>query len=159
MTNEQIKNYTLRITEANRSDLVVIMYEIILDCIDAAMESYRQDDKENFAKLLKKGQSFLNELMGGLDYQYEISLELMQLYIYVNKIIIEAAIQKDPGYLGSAKSVIGKLLSAYREVAKQDTSEALMKNTQKVYAGLTYGKNTLDESCLATNVSQRGFMA
>lgn len=159
MTKDQIQDYTLRITEANRSQLVVIMYEVILDCVNDAVSSHKDNDMEQYTKQLKKAQSFLNELMGGLDYQYEISFELMQLYIYVNKVLIEAMMKKDPGYLGSAKSVINKLLFAFKEVAKQDNSESLMKNTQKVYAGLTYGRKNLDESCLATNVSSRGFMA
>ena len=41
------------------------------------------------------------------------------------------------------KSVISKLLTAYRELAGQDESGPVMQNSQTVYAGLTYGKNSL----------------
>ena len=44
------------------------------------------------------------------------------------------------------------------EVAKQDTSEPLMHNTQQVYAGMTYGKEQLNENFQESDTS-RGFFA
>lgn len=51
------------------------------------------------------------------------------------------------------------LHSAFEEVAKQDTSGAVMQNTQQVYAGLTYGKGKLNEVFMNGNERSRGFMA
>ena len=44
------------------------------------------------------------------------------------------------------------------ELEKYDTSEVLMGNTQKVYAGLTYGKYSLNEDITALSMN-RGLMA
>ena len=55
--------------------------------------------------------------------------------------------------------VMESLHSAFAEVAKQDTSGAVMQNTQQVYAGLTYGKGRLNEVFMNGNEQSRGFMA
>lgn len=34
---------------------------------------------------------------------------------------------------------------SFEEIAKQDTSGPVMENSQQVYAGLTYGKGSLNE--------------
>ena len=50
-----------------------------------------------------------------------------------------------------------KLKAAFEEVAKQDTSEPLMENTQQVYAGLTYGKGSLNEVLMSRDEYNRGY--
>jgi flagellar protein FliS len=51
-----------------------------------------------------------------------------------------------------------KLRKSFEEVAKQDTSGSVVQNSQKVYAGLTYGKGTLNEVFM-DNEAARGFKA
>ena len=55
------------------------------------------------------------------------------------------------------REVMGKLKEAFIKVAKQDNSAPVMKNTQQVYAGLTYGKGSLNEVLLTGNDSNRGY--
>ena len=57
----------------------------------------------------------------------------------------------------TVREVMGKLKEAFQEVAKQDYSAPVMKNTQQVYAGLTYGKGSLNEVLLTGNDSNRGY--
>ena len=47
----------------------------------------------------------------------------------------------------------------FKEVAKQDDSEAVMKNVQTIYAGLTYGRGTLNETIDSGADANRGFEA
>jgi flagellar protein FliS len=51
------------------------------------------------------------------------------------------------------------LKKGFVEVAKQDTRGPVMENTQQVYAGLTYGRNALNEVLVNANESSRGFRA
>jgi flagellar protein FliS len=44
-------------------------------------------------------------------------------------------------------------------VAKQDDSKAVMENVQTIYAGLTYGRGTLNETITTGVTPQRGFEA
>lgn len=97
--------------------------------------------------------------MGALDYQYEVAHELLSLYSFVNKTFIRACIKKDASLLDAADKVIGGLRASFYEVAKQDTEGPVMRNAEQVYAGLTYGKGSLNESSLDLNGAKRGFMA
>ena len=51
-----------------------------------------------------------------------------------------------------------ELGDAFEQLAEQDKSKPLMGNTQKVIAGITYGKGTLNESLMG-NQASRGFWA
>ena len=41
MTKEQIKEYTARVAQANRTELVVIIYELLLDEIQEGNKQYQ----------------------------------------------------------------------------------------------------------------------
>ena len=159
MEKEAIQAYSTRITQANRSELVVITYEIILDEVRCAEQALAGEDQEGFRTGLKKARQFLNELMASLDYQYEISADLMSLYIYTDKQLVAAISEKAAEPLKPVVMVLEKLLTGFREAGKQDTSQPLMLNTQKLYAGLTYGKGHLNETFVSVNEASRGFKA
>ena len=51
--------------------------------------------------------------------------------------------------------MLKKLQKSFEELSKTDTSGKAFKNAQEVYAGLTYGRGTLNES---TSIdANRGF--
>ena len=95
--------------------------------------------------------------MNSLDFDYELSYNLLQLYVYVNKEMARADVrgQKEP--LQVCHKIMKGLMEAYREVSTRDTSGPVMENAQAVYAGLTYGKGKLTESM--THQRNRGFLA
>ncbi len=157
MNKDSIQAYSKRIAQANRSELVVITYEIIIENIKIAQENV--SDKVQFVGALDKAQSFLKELMVSLDFEYKVSYELMSLYIFVNKMLIEAKQKNSADNLPRVEKMMEDLLSSFREVSKQDTSAPLMQNAQKVYAGLTYGRNDVNETAFVGNEENRGFRA
>lgn len=157
MNKESIQAYSQRITQANRSELTVITYEIIIEHICNAQSSF--GDREVFVSDLENAQSFLKELMVSLDFNYKISYNLLSLYIFINKQLIEAKIKNTAELLPRVQKMLEDLLSSFREVSKQDTSQPLMQNAQKIYAGLTYGRSDVNEMSLAGNDENRGFRA
>ena len=157
MNKESMNKYTVRISQANRTELLVVMYDVILEDLSLAKEKFNDGDVSGFVYDLKHGQRFLCELMDTLDLKYSISHELMRLYIYVNREIINAMIRKDVNLVDNAIMVIEKLRKSYFELSKEDDSAPLMQNVQQVYAGLTYGKGTLNETSLDSH--NRGFKA
>ncbi len=159
MTKDLIQAYTARVTQASKTELVVIMYEIILEDIKAAKIFYKSNDIESYTKELKHGQRFLNELMGNLNYKYNLSYDLLTLYIFANKAIITAIYKKTPEKLDGAEIVLEKLYNGFKEISKEDTSGPVMQNTQQLYAGLTYGKGVLNETFIDPQQQNRGFMA
>lgn len=157
MKKDQIKDYTARVAQANRTELVVIIYELILDSIQEGEMCYNNGDVEAGAEHIGKAQAYLQELKGSLDRQYELSGQLLRLYRYVNEQLITTKLRQKPVHLDAASNVIRGLMSSFAEVAKQDTSSPVMQNTQQVYAGLTYGKGALDEVLMSQDEASRGF--
>ncbi|MDE6852591.1 MAG: flagellar protein FliS [Lachnospiraceae bacterium] len=157
MKKDQIKEYTARVAQANRTELVVIIYELILDSIKEGEMCYNKGDLEAGAEHIEKAQAYLQELKGSLDHQYELSGQLFRLYRYVNEQLITTKIRRKPVNLDAACNVIQGLMSSFAEVARQDASGPVMQNTQKVYAGLTYGRGALDEVLMNQDEGSRGF--
>lgn len=159
MNKEVIHSFTARITQASKSELIVILYEMTLTEIKDARDAHDLGDMDQFDKGLKRAQKYVSELMAALDYRYRLSYDLLSLYLYTNKQIITAIMKKSPIWLDSAESVLKKLLTGFEGVSRQDTSGPMMRNTQQLYAGLTYGKGKLNETYLDPNNGNRGFIA
>ena len=159
MKKEAIQAFTARVTQASRSELIVILYEMTLTEIAEAKEAYLAEDLTLFDKELKKAQKYITELTASLDYKYTISYDLLSLYLYINKRIITAIVKRNPVSLDSAESVLRKLLVGFEGVSREDKSGPMMSNTQKLYAGLTYGKGKLNETYIDPSNRSRGFIA
>ncbi len=155
MTNERKKDFTMRITQANKTEMIVILYEMVLAYLDDAEDTF--EDRDAFKESIKKTRECMNELMNSLDYQFELSQMLFGLYIFIGKTLTAAASHHVKEPLAGVRSIVEKLHSAYQEVSGQDHSESVMANTQTVYAGLTYGRGSLNENCYVR--ANRGYFA
>ncbi|NLG03854.1 MAG: flagellar protein FliS [Clostridia bacterium] len=153
MTKEQIKEYTLRITQANRSEMIIIIYDMILDDIKEAKSAINHDEYKKACSHITR---CIAHLINALDFSYPISLNYVQIYLYLNRTTSMALIKNDPALLDEVAYRIETLRESFNEVCRQDKSSAMMENTQTVYAGLTYGKTALNES-LNDQGALRGF--
>ncbi len=158
MTKELKQQFTLKITQANKTQLIVILYEMLLAYLDEAEAAYDDHDRPGFREAIRKAEGCLKELMSSLHFEYEPALNLLQLYLYANRELVKADIRNSREELSHVKKIIKKLHEAYEIVSRQDESDPVMANTQTVYAGLTYGKGSLTEN-LADQGSSRGFRA
>ncbi len=158
MKQEKVREFTRRISQSNRGELVVVIYDIIFSHISDAEDCFRENDYEGFrAAALRAGRG-IDELMQSLDFHYDISKELYPLYVFSKEAMSKAVIKKRLDELVGAKDVLTNLYAAFKEAAKQDHSKPLMQNTQQVYAGITYGRNDLTETFHDPEAS-RGFFA
>ena len=155
MTKEEINGYSYRVTQASRTQLVVIMYDVALNYLSDAMDYYNDFKIENFRDELKKAQRVINQLSSVLDMNYEISLELMRLYRYINNVLVRSSIRKEVEELKVVISMLQKLRGTFEKVSEQDKSGPMMMNTQQVYAGLTYSNGGLNE--YHDQTTKRGF--
>ncbi|MCR4930239.1 MAG: flagellar export chaperone FliS [Lachnospiraceae bacterium] len=155
MTNEKKQAFTLRITSANSTELIEILYEMLLEYVDDAKAAIEKNDINEIHDSIRKARGCLRELMESIDFEYDIAGYFMSLYAYVNKELLLAEIRKDVKIFDNVKVVIEPLRDTYIELAKLDKSEPVMQNTQKVTAGLTYSKNNINESLDEQN--NRGF--
>ncbi len=156
MKKELINEFTVRITQSNKSQLVVVLYDMTLEYLKEAKSLYESGDIDGFVSEVKKAQKCIAELMSSLDMQYKMSVGYMKIYIYISRMLVDSAIKRKPVELDRAEGMIVKLRDSYKEATKNDNSAPLMGNAHQVYAGMTYGKGTLNEMCDSSGMN-RGF--
>lgn len=156
MTKELKQEYTLRITQANKTQLITILYEMALLYVGEAEEALAAGDRTELKNAVRRIQGCMCELMDSLHMEYEVAHNLLQLYLYINREVAKAALYNDAENLEHVRPVLDKLLAAYKQIEGQDASGPVMGNTQTVYAGLTYGRNNLTENA-ADPAANRGF--
>lgn len=156
MKKERLHEFAARVTQANRSELVVIIYEAVLESI-AEGKQYLADGKVEEARTeTARARGLITELMRSLDLQYSISHYLRQLYIFAYHELCHGIALRKPELFDHASYIFEQLLPSFQEVAKQDDSEAVMQNAQAIYAGLTYGPGKLNETVAMGMDDNRG---
>lgn len=156
MTQELKQELTLRITQANKTQLIVILYEMSLAYLEDGRNAHEAGNRNEFRDAIRKTRGCINELMASLHFEYELSVNFLQLYLYINKELARADVRNEVSPLENSIKILSSLHKAYEELSKQDLSQPVMSNTQTVYAGLTYGKSNLNES-LSNQGADRGF--
>ena len=155
MTSEKKQEYTLKITQANKTQLIVILYEMTLTYLGDAIKAHGADDKTAFRLAISRARGCLNELMASLHFEYALAIRLLELYIFINKEMARAYVRTEPRHLKNAAKIITELLTAYGKLSRNDNSAPVMENAQIVYSGLTYDrKNALDS---LSNHLDRGY--
>lgn len=158
MRDELKKEFTRRITQANPVSMITILYDMTLVYIGDAREAFAGREEKKFIQEIHRAQDCLMELMNSLDMKYEPAAALRELYLYMHRELAGVIISVSEDLLAQPESILTRLRDAYLELEKTGSFEPVMDNTQQIYAGLTYGKNSLVES-LAQPVSNRGFLA
>ncbi len=151
MTNEKKKEFTLKITQANKTRIVVLTYELALTYLSDAENAA---DREEYELGIRHAKSCIEQLRSVLDYSQELALYLYRIYNYVSLLLDKAMIRNEKSCLKEAEGLIIKLHDAFEKIADEDSSDPLMKNTETVYAGLTYGRSGVQDNVSAGN---RGF--
>lgn len=147
-----------QVANATRGQLLQITYDLLLESIENIKKYARLDDSKEFAMEVQHARAILQELIDTLDFKEEIAKNLLQLYVYINGLLIKTFVSYDEALLKEATTLINNLLEGWKEATAQDReSSKVMNNAQQVYAGLTYGKSDINESVLDN--SNRGFKA
>lgn len=158
MTRECKQQFTLRISQANATELVVILYEMLILYLQEAKEALEKQDKTAFSEAIRKSRGCIKELMHSLHMEYEPAPTLLQLYLFCIRSLAKSEFHKEEQPLLEVERVIIPLKEAYEKIAKQNTDGPVMQNYQTVYAGLTYGRNQLTEN-MTDQGTNRGMLA
>lgn len=157
MTNEKKQTFTRRITQANRTQLVVIVYEMLLVYLEDAMQAYQQENKEEFKENLHMARECIGQMRTSLNFEYNLSKNLFSIYCFADRELAKDIYGYKTDNIEVIQMIFTKLHDAYYKICDKDKSQPLMDNIQSVYAGLTYGKNELNESLSNYDV-KRGFL-
>lgn len=158
MKKELIQDFTLRISNANRSELVVIKFDMFDEYVLGACEALDAGNVDAWKAEVKRAINVIESFKNTLDFKYEISENLFVLYHYAQTLCYKALSLKKKEFLEEAKGIMDRLAQSFVEVAKTDDSPALMGHSEQVVAGMTYGKGSLYEGTVGTEAN-RGFWA
>lgn len=158
MTNEQKQAFTLRITQANSTEMIVILYEMVLEYLNEYKEALTQEDVTAQSEANRKTRGCFRELIASLNMRYEPAPTLLQLYLYCIRRLANASVHKEEKAIEDIRRVVEPLREAYSQLAAENHQGAVMSNSQTVYAGLTYGRNSLTEN-VADQGTNRGMLA
>ena len=76
---------------------------------------------------------------------------------YIFTKLIDSSVKRVPCELDRCQNMMDNLRTGFEKLHELDDEGPVMQNTHQVYAGLTYGKGTLNESLGGTDYSKRGF--
>jgi flagellar protein FliS len=161
MTDEKKREFTRRLSQCNKSEMIVIQYEIFFAYLDDACDSFELGG-EPFKAAISHADAVLERLQGSLDFKYDLAKQLYPLYNYCRRQLAMARATHKKKPLSNARNVMNKLYEAFAQIAREDQSPPIMQNTQAVYAGYTYGRNALNEAVMDgvdINTQSRGFLA
>lgn len=157
MTKEQIKEFTFRTSQANHSGLILVLTDIVNTYINDSIACYNQNDKDGYMSNLELSLKALNELISCFAPSNPQAREVINLLRYVYGRLVAGRAKRKPCDFSVCLSMLAKLRVAFERLHELDDEGPVMKNTHQVYAGLTYGKGTLNESVESTNSDKRGF--
>ena len=156
MKKEKKQEFTLRITRANKTQMIVILYDMILVYLSDSLEAFEKEDYDSFQWNIERAKNCIDELINSLHMEYELAGVLQSLYFFYKRELTSAGRQRNQEKVIPVIKMIQELKESFEQIALQDTSAPIMENTQTVYAGLTYGKDSLNLN-LSDQGTNRGF--
>lgn len=148
MTKEMKQIFTRRITQANSTQLVVILYDMILAYLKDAAAAQETGCEQEFKKDMQCARNCISELRGSLDFNYDLSRNLFAIYAFADRELAHDMYGIDAEQLSQISGMFQKLRDAYHTISREDHSQPLMENAQNVYAGYTYGRTDVNESLM-----------
>ncbi|MGN0401609.1 MAG: flagellar protein FliS [Acetatifactor sp.] len=158
MTRERKQEFTLRISQANPTEMVSILYEMLVCYVQDGKTALENGETGCFKESMRKAKGCLGELMNSLDMRYEPAPALLSLCGYCVRRLTAAELRKNREPLEEVEGIAKRLGEAFGQISAQNKAGSVMNNSQTVYAGLTYGRNTLTEN-MADQGANRGMYA
>ena len=155
MQKEQIQEFTSKITLSNRTGLTVVTYEILFAYLADAKSALKEERFEDYKQAIRQAQKCISELMVTLNFSYDLAAELYRVYAYGKELLAKALYKRSDAEIDECEQLMKMLHASFVEVAKTDDSAPLMRNTEQVYAGYTYGRSDVNSSSDAN--PSRGF--
>ena len=106
------------VLQASPQELVVMVYDCCLKNLKLAKLSIEAKELEKSNLELQKAQDCINELIMGLDFNFEISKSLMSIYDFAINFIIDINLNKTSEKIPEIVSIIQELRDAWAEASK-----------------------------------------
>lgn len=107
MISAQQKYQQAKMQTASPSQLLLMLFDGAIRFVKAGIQGIEEQDIEKTNMFLGKTQAIIHELIASLDFNYEISNQLLPIYEYMIRQLINANIHKDQE---AASEVLAHLL-------------------------------------------------
>lgn len=106
------------VNTATPGELTLMLYDGCLKFIRLAKEAINNNDIQAKNTNIQKAQNIITELMVTLDMKYEISKQMMPLYDFVRRKLIEANVKNSLQSLEEAETIVREFRDTWKEVIK-----------------------------------------
>lgn len=108
------------------------MYDMAIQYVSDAIENNyeTQAEKDEYESDVVQVKRVVDSLVTSLDMQYEVSVQLYNIYLVMQRYLVKAVAKKDKNtimLLESVKKMLETMRKSFYELSKQDDSEPLMK--------------------------------
>ena len=112
------------ISTANQSKLIVMLYDGAIRFLRSATENMEPRSYDRVNNSIVKAQDIITELMISLnlDQGGEIASNLLNLYAYMKKRLLEGNIQKDAAILKEVIGLLEELRSSWDEISQKEVA-------------------------------------
>ena len=105
-------------------DLTLMLFNGCIKFIRQGIQGLEARDMSAANNAILRAQDIVGEFMSTLDMDYEISESLMDLYQFINGLLIEANIKKSAAQLESALCLVTELRDTWAEVVRLNRRHA-----------------------------------
>lgn len=104
---------------ASPTELVVMLYEGCIKQLKLSKIFLSEGNFESANASFQRAQDIITELVMGLDFNYNIARELLNIYEFVQRTIIDLNLSKDANQVDPVIEILDDLRTAWVEVVKQ----------------------------------------
>lgn len=117
--NPYAKYATQSVMTMTKGEMLSKLYEALIKNLRLSVIGIEQNDVISTNTYLKKAQSIITYLVSTLDRKYPVSNNLMALYDFFNRQIIEANVKKDAQILNEIIPLVEELRATFIECDKR----------------------------------------
>ncbi|MBU5593946.1 flagellar export chaperone FliS [Amphibacillus sp. MSJ-3] len=118
------------VNTASPGELTLMLYNGCLKFIKYGKKGIEDNNMEFKNTNIQKAQNIINELIVTLDQESPIAKELLSLYDYINRLLIEANIKNDLDKLTDAYGLVEEFRDTWKEVVKQTRTQEYKQGVQ-----------------------------
>lgn len=99
--------------------MLIAVYDELIKQLSIATIAFEKNDIAEINRSLQKAQRIINELRSTLNFDYEISKNLADIYNFFNRAIMNANVKKDPTDLKDVLQMVTELRDTFAEADKR----------------------------------------
>lgn len=106
------------VTTASPGELTLMLYNGCLKFLTRAKNAIEEKNIEEKNTNIQKAQAIISELMSTLNADLEVSKQMVPLYDYMNRRLMEANINNDPSIIVEVEGLVTEFRDTWKEVIK-----------------------------------------